>query len=171
MRESATIIGADLQIRTGLGGGTRVRLELPLRMGAEHRLEEVRVLLVEDQAVVREAFAPEPGFEDVGQAVPQLRGGETVMPLTEVVELLRFAGPQPEQQRQDRLAISRLTPREREVLQALAQGLDSQEIANHLSVAPRTERNHMASILAKLGVHSRLQALVFALRYGLVDVE
>jgi DNA-binding NarL/FixJ family response regulator/signal transduction histidine kinase len=202
MRQTAAIIGADLQIRSGLGGGTRLRLEVPLRKRAERPLDETRVLLVEDHAAVREsvasAFAQEPGFEEVGhaasldeapamldevdeavvhlthldeviRAVRRLRAGETVMPLAEVFELLRFAGTQ--QEPEDRLAISRLTPREREVLQALAQGLSSQEIAKRLRVAPRTERNHMASILAKLGVHSRLQALVFALRNGLVEVK
>jgi DNA-binding NarL/FixJ family response regulator len=35
----------------------------------------------------------------------------------------------------------------------------------------RTERNHVANILTKLGVHSRLQALVVALRYGIVEVR
>jgi DNA-binding NarL/FixJ family response regulator len=55
-------------------------------------------------------------------------------------------------------------------LQALAEGLDTEEIADKLNIALRTERNHMASILKKLGVHSQLQALVFALRYGGVEV-
>ncbi|MCA1837452.1 MAG: hypothetical protein LC674_01310 [Actinobacteria bacterium] len=35
----------------------------------------------------------------------------------------------------------------------------------------RTERNHMSNILAKLGVHSQLQALVFALRYSVVNID
>jgi DNA-binding NarL/FixJ family response regulator len=54
------------------------------------------------------------------------------------------------------------------VLQALAEGLDGKEIAEQLGISDKTERNHMASILAKLGVHSRLQALVFALRHNVV---
>ena len=55
------------------------------------------------------------------------------------------------------------------VLQALAEGLDSNQIAERLHISVLTERNHMRSILTKLGVHSRLQALVFALRYGVVE--
>jgi DNA-binding NarL/FixJ family response regulator len=57
-----------------------------------------------------------------------------------------------------------------EVLQALAMGLDSEGIADKLNIALRTERNHMASILKKLEVHSQLQALVFALQHGLVEM-
>jgi PAS domain S-box-containing protein len=254
MRERANAIGGSLHIRSEPGAGTRVRLELSLKMNPQDALDHVRILLVDDHAAVRQAVASaldrEPGFEVVGQAaslaearamldevdvavvdlglpdgyggelieelreaspraqalvltasvdradiaravesgaagvlsktapfdqvveaVRRLRAGGAVMPLTEVVELLRFAGRQREQEREDRLAIGHLTPRERDVLQALAQGLNSQEIARQLQVSLRTERNHVASILVKLGVHSRLQALVFALRHGLVEVR
>jgi PAS domain S-box-containing protein len=109
-------------------------------------------------------------LDEVVDAVRRLRAGETLMPLDEVLELLRFAGQQRRQEHQDRAAIDGLTPREVQVLQALAEGLDSQAIADRLYISIRTERNHVASILAKLGVHSRLQALVFAMRYGVVDV-
>jgi PAS domain S-box-containing protein len=111
------------------------------------------------------------GMDEVVEAVRRLRAGETLLPLEEVVELLRFAGFRREQEHEARQAIAQLTPREREVLQALAEGLDGPEIAERLNISIPTERNHMASILAKLGVHSRLQALVFALRYGVVDVR
>ena len=62
-------------------------------------------------------------------------------------------------------------PREIEVLQALAEGLDSREIAERLHISLRTERNHMANILSKLEIHSQLQALVFALRHGVVELR
>ena len=91
--------------------------------------------------------------------------------MDDVVDLLRFAGRRRERERADRLAIERLTAREHEVLQALADGLESQAIADRLHITIRTERNHVANILAKLGVHSQLQALVFALRYQLVEIR
>jgi PAS domain S-box-containing protein len=109
-------------------------------------------------------------LDEVVDAVRRLRAGETLIPLDELLELLRFAGRQREQEHQDRAALERLTPREVEVLLALAEGLDSQSIADRLFISIRTERNHVASILAKLGVHSQLQALVFAMRYGVVEV-
>jgi PAS domain S-box-containing protein len=110
-------------------------------------------------------------LDEVVSSVRRLRAGETLPPLNEVVELLRFAARQREQEHDDREAIARLTPRERDVLQALADGLDSQGIADRLHITIHTERNHMSNILAKLGLHSRLQALVFALRYEVVEIR
>ena len=57
------------------------------------------------------------------------------------------------------------------MLQALAEGLSDKEIAERLYVGVGTVRSHVVHILEKLGVHSRLQALVFAVRYGAVDIS
>lgn len=63
-------------------------------------------------------------------------------------------------------ALKRLTPREREVLQLLADGADTREIAARLTLSPTTVRNHVQNVLAKLGVHSRLEAVVLFVRHG-----
>jgi DNA-binding NarL/FixJ family response regulator/two-component sensor histidine kinase len=110
-------------------------------------------------------------LDQVVDAVRRLRAGETLLPLHEVVELLRFAERQTEQERQHREGIAALTPREREVLQALGDGLDSQQIADRMRITIRTERNHVAGILTKLGVHSQLQAVLVALRHGAIQVR
>jgi len=65
----------------------------------------------------------------------------------------------------------RLTPRERDVLRSLADGLSDKEIALHLQIGIETVRTHLASMYRKFGVESRLQALAFALRHGLVTDE
>jgi DNA-binding CsgD family transcriptional regulator/nucleotide-binding universal stress UspA family protein len=93
-----------------------------------------------------------------------------LLPMEEIVALLRHAGRQREQEADDRAAIEQLTPRELELLQALAEGLDGGAIAERLHISRRTERNHFTNILNKLGVHSRLQALVLALRYDVVRI-
>ena len=110
------------------------------------------------------------GMDEIIDAVRRLKAGETLLPLEDVVELLRFAGARKEEEYEAQQAIARLTDREREVLEALAEGLDAQQIAGRLHISAKTERNHVASILAKLGVHSRLQALVFAARHGVVEI-
>jgi DNA-binding NarL/FixJ family response regulator len=110
-------------------------------------------------------------MEEVVHSVRRVRAGEMLLPMEEVVELLRFAGWQRRQEQEARQAIAQLTPREKEVLQALAEGLDSKEIAQQLGISTVTERNHVASILAKLGVHSRLQAMTFAVRHGVVNIR
>jgi PAS domain S-box-containing protein len=110
-------------------------------------------------------------LDEVVGAVRRLRAGEMLHPLEEVVELLRLAARERDRERDERMAIESLTRREREVLQLLADGHGSQEIAERLHITLRTERNHVASIFTKLGVHSRLQAVVFALRYDVVVVR
>jgi PAS domain S-box-containing protein len=110
------------------------------------------------------------GVDEIAEAVQRLKEGETLLPIEEVVELLRLAGSRREEEHEARRAIARLTVREKEVLQALAEGLDSKGIAERLHISVETERNHMQRILAKLGVHSRLQALVFALRHGVAEI-
>jgi PAS domain S-box-containing protein len=110
-------------------------------------------------------------LQEVVQAVRRLRAGQTLMPLEEVVELLRYSSTRREEEHEAQNAIEKLTSREIEVLQALAEGLDSEGIADKLNIALRTERNHMASILKKLEVHSQLQALLFALRHGVVKIS
>ena len=62
-----------------------------------------------------------------------------------------------------------LTPRELEVIQKLAEGLTNKEIAQSLSISPRTVNFHLDNIYSKLGVSSRTEAAVYALRHGWVQ--
>lgn len=64
-----------------------------------------------------------------------------------------------------------LTPRETEVLRLLAWGLANKEIARELSIGEKTVKTHVSSILGKLGVLSRTQAALYAVRAGLVSGE
>ena len=61
-----------------------------------------------------------------------------------------------------------LTKRQLEVLSLLAEGKSTDEIAAELGVRRTTARNHIANLLAALGAHSRLQAVVIAQRAGLL---
>ena len=110
--------------------------------------------------------------EDVVEAVRSLYTGERLISQQEVMDALRLVLREREKDREAQLMIGRLTPREREVLQALAEGFSSdKEIAGQLYVGAGTVHAHIASILSKLEVQSRLQALVFAVRHGLVDIS
>jgi DNA-binding NarL/FixJ family response regulator len=108
---------------------------------------------------------------DIVQAVKRLRAGEALLAPDEVIQMLRMVSRQRQEEMEAQRAIDRLTRREKEVLRALAEGLDSKEIAGKLHITIETERTHMVNILNKLGVHSRLQALVFAARNGLVEIR
>lgn len=108
---------------------------------------------------------------DIVAAVRRLLAGEAILSAEETIELLRLASRQREQDNQVQRAIERITPREREVLQALTNGLSDKEIAERLHVGVGTVRNHFASIFNKLGVQSRLQALLISARRGVVELD
>ena len=63
--------------------------------------------------------------------------------------------------------VPELSRRELDVLQLVARGMENTEIAQALDISPRTAKNHVSSILAKLGLPSRVQAAVYAVRHGM----
>jgi DNA-binding CsgD family transcriptional regulator len=67
--------------------------------------------------------------------------------------------------------LARLTKREQEILGKMAQGLTTSVIADQMFISPVTVRNHIAKILQKLDVHTKLAAVAFAYRNGLVQSE
>ena len=68
-------------------------------------------------------------------------------------------------------AVDALTDREREVLALVAEGLSNRQIADSLVISERTARTHVSNILGKLGVASRTQAALLAIREGTVPVS
>ncbi len=65
--------------------------------------------------------------------------------------------------------LSQLSQREREILALLAEGADNDDMARALVISPQTARSHIQRALRKLGVHSRLEAMVFVTSNGLLD--
>ncbi len=110
-------------------------------------------------------------ISDIVGAVRRLKAGEALLSPNEIIEMLRMVSRKRQEEQERQKAIDKLTPREKQVLQALAEGLDSKDIADKLKITVETERTHMVNILNKLGVHSRLQALVFAARHGIVAIH
>ena len=110
-------------------------------------------------------------MSDLVEAVRSLAAGEQLLSQQEVIEALRVIVRERESHREAQALSEQLTPREREVLQSLAEGLSDKEIAQRLHVGVGTVHSHITNILSKLEVSSRLQALVFAVRHGLVTIE
>ena len=108
---------------------------------------------------------------EVLDAVRRLWAGEYLISPREVIEATRFMDRQRQKDREAQQLFAKLTPREREVLQALANGLSDKELAQKLHVGVDTVQTHMGNIRSKLEVASRLQALVFAVRHSVVKIE
>jgi DNA-binding NarL/FixJ family response regulator len=104
------------------------------------------------------------GLETVVDAVRRAHSGEPVFSATDLSRLVR-------QLRGETPVGSDLTPREREVLQLLADGVATDVLADRLYISKHTARSHVRNILAKLGAHSKLEAVAIALRAGLVTVD
>jgi two-component system, NarL family, response regulator LiaR len=64
-------------------------------------------------------------------------------------------------------AVDTLSARELEVLRLVARGLENAQIAEQLFISPRTAKNHLSNVLAKLGMSNRVQAAIYAVRHGL----
>lgn len=104
-------------------------------------------------------------------AIRRVQGGERLYSHSEALDLLHLEGERRERRREVEEAIARLTSRELEVLRMLAGGMSDKEIARRLILGPDTVRAHVSHILGKLGVQSRLQAILFALRHGVVKLD
>lgn len=101
-------------------------------------------------------------------AIRKAAGGEDVIAQAMTAKLVaqfrhRPAAPQPVLPGER----EKLTPREREILQALARGDSNKEIARHFDLAESTVKIHVQNILKKLHLNSRVQAAVYAVEHGL----
>lgn len=63
-----------------------------------------------------------------------------------------------------------LTPRELEILRAMADGLGNKEIASHFGISENTVKFHVASVMGKLGAASRTEAVILGIRHGVVFI-
>ena len=86
------------------------------------------------------------------------------------MELAHRRQRRPRRESQARIDIHDLTPRELEVLQALVKGRSSRDICAEMYIAPNTLRTHVQNLLSKLRVHSKLEAVAYALRQQIVDL-
>ena len=166
VRESPDVVLLDIGLpgRSGLELGREILEQRPdAKIVVVTSFDDQRAL----QEAVRLGFH---GFLTKDTKLPQL-----VRAITDVVEgqlvvphRLAIRRRNGESEESDLLA-SQLTRREREVLGLLAAGSNSSEIARALVVSPNTVRTHVQSILAKLQVHSRLEAVAFATRHHLLS--
>ncbi len=131
--------------------------------------------IADDETVLESIQAGADGYltkdravAEVVQAVRSAHAGEILLPRSVIVDIARRVVAARDRQ-QDRVLVEPLTPRELEVLRALTEGLASPEICERLGITPNTLRTHVQNIMGKLHVHSKLEAVAFALRHRLVE--
>ena len=107
------------------------------------------------------------GVDQVIESVRAAARGESVLQPAATARLIREL----RQGAKDPGPLGQLTPRETDVLKALARGRSNREIARSLSVTEETVKSHVSSILAKLGLADRTQAAIYALQHHLVPLD
>jgi DNA-binding NarL/FixJ family response regulator len=107
--------------------------------------------------------------DDMIDVIRRAAEGEVMLPhggvRTLVGRLRAAAGPLSD----EGVLLSQLTGREVQILRAIARGYSTREVAEALGISRLTAESHVRNILAKLGVHSKLQAATLALRYGVIQ--
>jgi DNA-binding NarL/FixJ family response regulator len=98
------------------------------------------------------------------QVVHGAARGETWLPTVETGTVLRMLMRAQARRQEDDTLLAALTPREREILACLADGADRRDVANRLYLSANTVRTHLRNLMAKLGVHSTLEAVALIRR-------
>lgn len=150
-------------------------------------LPEVRAVSPETQVVVLTSLSDEAtlmraiengvsafvskssSFAQLIAAIRQAAQGEIIMPASLLMGLIQRMPRDKSATYRQVKGWERLTHRELKVLEMLARGKKGDEIAAELHIAPLTVRTHIRNLMAKLEVHSRLEAVIFGLRHGLIN--
>jgi DNA-binding NarL/FixJ family response regulator len=164
LKPDVVLMDLLMPVMDGITATTAIRRELP----------DVEVLaltsVLEDASVVGAVRAGAIGYllkdtqaDELCRAIKAAAAGQVQLSPKAAARLMREvrAPESPEA----------LTERETEVLRLLAQGQSNKEIAQTLSIGEKTVKTHVSNVLGKLGVQSRTQAALYAVRIGLVPAE
>lgn len=110
--------------------------------------------------------------DEVADAIRSVSQGQSrISPSMASKLLAEFAAMSKRAEERPQLPPPRLTDREMDVLRLAAQGLNNRDIAKQLFISDNTVKNHMRNILEKLHMHSRVEAVMYAVREKLLDLK
>ena len=111
-------------------------------------------------------------IDEVANAIRQVHAGQSMISPSMASKLLtEFATMVKKTDEKPAAAQPRLTEREMEVLRLVAKGRNNRDIAKELFISENTVKNHIRNILEKLHLHSRMQAVVYAVREKLLEIQ
>src|SRR5437762_13091507 len=111
-------------------------------------------------------------IEEVADAIRSVVQGQSLISPSMASKLLNeFNTLAKQADEKPRLQAPRLTTRELEVLKLVAQGMSNRDVAEALFIAENTVKNHVRNILEKLQLHSRMEAVVYAVREKILDIN
>jgi two-component system, NarL family, response regulator DegU len=165
LKPDVVVMDVSMPVLDGVEATRRVHAEFP-------DLPIVILTMHGDEAVRREAveagasgfLAKDVSMQEVVATVTQAAGGDVALSTELAAEILAEL-----EDGADRPP-SPLTPREEEVLQLIADGCSTPEVAQKLYISQKTVKNHLASIYEKLNARDRTQAVLLAVRMGIVKL-
>jgi DNA-binding NarL/FixJ family response regulator len=111
-------------------------------------------------------------IEEVAGAVRRVNQGQSMISPSMASKLLtEFASMVRRREDRDEVPSPRLTDRELQVLKLVAKGMNNRDIGQELFISENTVKNHVRNILEKLHLHSRMEAVVYAVREKLLDIR
>ena len=111
-------------------------------------------------------------IEEVATAVRAVHGGQSLISPSMAAKLIHeFASLSRRGEDRQQLPTPRLTDREMDVLKLVAKGLNNRDIAAVLFISENTVKNHVRNILEKLQLHSRMEAVVYAVREKILNID
>ncbi|MBA3655213.1 MAG: response regulator transcription factor [Actinobacteria bacterium] len=114
----------------------------------------------------------EVSVEEVADSIRAVMQGESKITPSMASKLINeFSAMSKRADERERLPVPALTARELEVLKLVAKGMSNREIADELFISENTVKNHVRNILEKLHLHSRMEAVMYALREKLLDLR
>lgn len=116
-------------------------------------------------------LSKERSVKDVTSSVRAVSRGKSLVSPEETRRIMEHLRKRRTRDSAERERVDRLTPRETEILQGLADGLSTERLAGKLGISRNTLRTHVQNILFKLKVHSKVEALALAIRHGKVRAD
>ena len=132
--------------------------------------DDERLLVEAVEAGASGFLGKDEAANEVLAAAKAAADGEVLIDPATLTRLLAQVAREREAQRDALNLLSDLTEREREILQLLAEGMRNDDIAAKLFISPQTVQTHVRNILGKLRVHSKLEAVAFAVKHGAITV-
>jgi DNA-binding NarL/FixJ family response regulator len=173
LRDKAEVVLMDFQLAdmTGPAAAAMIRIQLPRVAIVFHGAEDSETALLDAIDVGAIAYLTKSATADqIVEAVRRASRGEVLIPVSLLAKAIaRQRTVLTKQQDGDRRA-AELTARELDVLNLMAEGLDTNAMAHRLGIAVHTIEWHVRHVIEKLEVHSKLQAVIAAARLGLIDL-
>jgi two-component system NarL family response regulator len=110
--------------------------------------------------------------EEVAEAIRAVMQGQSLISPSMASKLLdEFTSLAKQAARQEQVPTPVLTARELEVLRLVARGMSNKDVAEELFISENTVKNHVRNILEKLQIHSRMEAVMIAVREKLIEIS